>query len=87
MSGRMPKVDLDKLSFSDREFIQRINKENQERVSRLKRMRRNNIITGCILGGLVVAIYGYTIYAVKQETFLDDFEEPVKIIEQPSNKA
>ncbi|XP_066263161.1 cytochrome c oxidase assembly factor 3, mitochondrial [Euwallacea similis] len=87
MSERMPKVDLDKLSFSDREFIQRINKENQERVARLKRMKRNNIITGCILGGLAVAIYGYTIYAVKQETFLDDFEEPVKIIEQPANKA
>lgn len=87
MSDRMPKVDLSKLSASDREFIQRVNRENQERVARLKRIRRNNLITAGILGSLVVGIYGYTIYAVKQETFLDDFEVPATIIEKTPNKA
>lgn len=87
MSDRMPKVDLSKLSASDREFIQRVNRENQERVAKLKRIRRNNLITAGILGSLVVGIYGYTIYAVKQETFLDDFEPPATIIEKTPNKA
>lgn len=72
----MPKVDLNKLNASDREFMQRIQRDNLERVAKLKRVRRNNLITGGILGGIVVAIYSYTIYAVKQETFLDDFEVP-----------
>lgn len=77
----MPKADLNKLSGSDREFIQRMNRENQERVAKLKKIRRNNLITGGILGALVIGIYSYTILAVKQETFLDDFEEPAKTTE------
>lgn len=30
------------------------------------------------LGVSVLGIYGYSMYAVKQEKFLDDFEEPAK---------
>jgi len=78
MTDRMPKVDISKLSSSDREFIQRLNRENLERVAKLKRVRRNNSITGVLLGTIALSIYGYTIYAVRQETFLDDFEVPEK---------
>lgn len=34
---------------------------------------------GCILGGTVFGIYLYSMFSVKQEKFLDDFEEPKKI--------
>lgn len=83
MSDRMPKADLNKLSARDREFIERVSRENQIRVARLQRVRRNNLFTLGALCSIVVGIYGYTIYAVKQETFLDDFEQPAKIIEKP----
>lgn len=33
---------------------------------------------GLALGFSVLSIYGYSMYAVKQEKFLDDFEEPAK---------
>lgn len=82
MSDRMQKVqDLKKLKPTELEFIKEIERQNLERVAKLKRVRRNNIITGSLLGIGVLAIYGYSMYAVKQETFLDDFEEPKKIAE------
>lgn len=75
----MQKVeDLSKLKPAELEFIKEIEKQNLNRVVKLKRVRRNNIITGSLLGIGVLAIYGYSMYAVKQETFLDDFEEPKK---------
>ncbi|KOC69228.1 hypothetical protein WH47_11013 [Habropoda laboriosa] len=39
-------------------------------------------ILGISLGGIALGIYLYTIHAVRQETFLDDLNEPEKIIEQ-----
>lgn len=35
------------------------------------------LITGIALGISVFGIYGYSMYAVKQEKFLDDFEIPL----------
>lgn len=77
---RMPKIDLSKLRQIDLEFIKQIEKQNLERVQSLKRLRRNNLITGCLIGAGVLGIYGYSIWAVAQESFLDDFEEPAKVI-------
>lgn len=79
-SDRMPKIDFSKLKQSDIEFIRQIEKQNYERVQKLKRIRRNNVITGCLLGLGVTSIYLYSMWAVKQENFLDDFDEPAKII-------
>lgn len=82
MSGgdRMPKIDLGKLRQVDLDFIKQIEKQNFERVQRLKRIRRKNILTGCLIGVGVLSIYGYSIWAVRQESFLDDFDEPAKVI-------
>lgn len=38
----------------------------------------SDAILGCALGLGVLGIYGYSMFAVKQEHFLDDFEEPKK---------
>ena len=35
---------------------------------------------------LAIAIYGYTIYAIKQERFLDDFEMPDPLDESERKK-
>lgn len=75
----MQKVkDFSKLKTAELEYIKEIERQNLQRVSKLKSVRRNNVITGSLLGIGVLAIYGYSMYAVKQETFLDDFEEPQK---------
>lgn len=82
MSERMQKVkDFTKLKPSELDFIKEIERQNRERVIKLKKVRRNNNITGCLLGAGVIAIYAYSMYAVKQESFLDDFDEPQKTTE------
>lgn len=81
-SNRIPKIDLSKLRPVQVEFIKQIETSNFERVQKLKRLRRNNLITGCLFGVGVLSIYGYSIWSVRQESFLDDFDEPAKIIEE-----
>lgn len=68
-----------KLKPSEVDFMKLIEKENINRVKKLQNLRRRNNLTGLILGGSVLSIYLYSMYAVKQEKFLDDFSEPVKI--------
>lgn len=82
------------------DFMKLIEEQNVQRVLKLKKQRKNNILTGklqnlakkfsslirhdffslpaCAIGVSVLGIYGYSMYAVKQEKFLDDFEEPAK---------
>lgn len=87
MSGKATEPDF-KVKYADPkralktaeiDFMKLIERQNVERVLKLKRTRKNNILTAFALGGSVLAIYGYSIFAVKQEKFLDDFEEPVKV--------
>lgn len=78
MSDRMPKIDFDKIKKSDLDFIREIERKNQERVQKLKFLRRRNLLTAGLLTAGIFSIYGYSMLAVKQETFLDDFEEPAK---------
>ncbi|PSN41721.1 Cytochrome c oxidase assembly factor 3 [Blattella germanica] len=77
---QMPKVDLvkDKASISRTtvDYMKIVEKENLRRVQELQRIRQRNIRTGLILGGGVLGIYLYTIFSVRQEKFLDDFDEP-----------
>ncbi|KAL9893418.1 cytochrome c oxidase assembly factor 3, mitochondrial [Glossina fuscipes] len=71
-----PSLKLDKAQL---EFMKLIEEQNLERVQKLKRLRRNNLITAGALITSVVGIYAYSILSVKQEKFLDDFEEPRKV--------
>ena len=43
--------------------------------------RKDWMIAGTCLG-IAISIYAYTIYAMKQETFLDDFEMPDPLAEE-----
>lgn len=83
-SDRMPKIDLSKLRQSDLDFIKFVEKQNRERVEKLIRLRKRNLFTGCLLGVGVFSIYFYSMFAVRQEKFLDDFDEPIKVIEEKS---
>lgn len=81
----MPKIDSKRVSSTELEFIKVIERQNQERVAKLKKLRKNNLLTAGLLGAGVIAIYGYSMFAVRQESFLDDFDEPLKTIEIEKN--
>lgn len=75
---QMPKLNLNKdnLNKSVIDYMKIVEEQNRKRVEKLKRIRRNNLLTAFGLGFGVLSIYGYSIFAVRQETFLDDFERP-----------
>lgn len=80
-TNNQPKVKYaeGKLDKTQIEFMRLIEKQNLERVEKLKKLRKNNLITASLLGAGVIGIYAYSMLSVKQEKFLDDFEEPKKI--------
>lgn len=60
-------------------YMRLIEEKNRQRVKRLQQIAKKNRITGLSIGLGVLGVYAYSIFAVKQETFLDDFNEPVKV--------
>ncbi|XP_017138402.1 cytochrome c oxidase assembly factor 3, mitochondrial [Drosophila miranda] len=82
-SEQEPKIkygeNAPKLDRAQLQFMKLIEEQNLDRVKKLKRVRRNNLLTAGALGLSVLAIYGYSIFSVQQEKFLDDFEEPKKV--------
>jgi len=73
----MQKVDFTQLNIA-KKYAEIVEKQNLERAAKLKKIRTRNIWVGGLLGAAVLSIYSYSILAVKQETFLDDFEEPAR---------
>lgn len=69
-----------KLTPAQLAFMKLTEQENLKRVKKLEGIRRRNWMTGWTLAACVLSIYGYTILTIKQEKFLDDFQEPEKII-------
>ncbi|XP_061715553.1 cytochrome c oxidase assembly factor 3, mitochondrial [Cydia pomonella] len=78
-----PKINLETkdplLKKAELEYMKIIEQKNRERVQKLQAIAKKNRITGFAIGAGVFSIYLYSIFAVKQETFLDDFNEPAKI--------
>jgi Coiled-coil domain-containing protein 56 len=76
----MPKVNFgkDKPTESELQFIKLIEQKNKERVLKLRKLRFRNLWTAGALGGAVFGIYAYSMLAVRQESFLDDFEQPAR---------
>lgn len=62
-------------------FMRLFEEENRKRVLALQQYKKRSKIIGLALAGTVLSIYSYTILAIKQEKFLDDFEEPAKVID------
>lgn len=78
-NDQMPQVNFVKEGEIDKRLLQQIKfveRQNLIRATRLNRLRKNARYTGILLGGIALSIYGYSIYSIKQETFLDDFEVP-----------
>ncbi len=77
--NHMQKLDISndrlKLSQAQLDYMKILEKQNIDRVSKLKRLRRNNLLTGFALLGGVLSIYAYSIVAVRQEKFLDEVDD------------
>ena len=78
----MQQVEVDephvkeKLGRLQMDMINKAEKLNADRASRHRQARRgeSSIALGCVV--VILSIYSYTIFAMKQEEFLDDFEMP-----------
>ncbi|KAG7199180.1 hypothetical protein KM043_018056 [Ampulex compressa] len=85
-SENMPKLDFKKdakrLKSTDLILMRRVEEDNIRRATRVKDWRKSNNRFAIPLAFGALGIYLYTMYAIKQETFLDDFEEPEKILEK-----
>lgn len=62
-------------------FIKKAEQRNRERASRHVFYRRKDWMIGSTCIAIAISIYAYTIFAMKQETFLDDFEMPDPLLE------
>lgn len=82
----MPKVDIlkdtDKLKSTDIVYMKRAEEQNLQRAKIVHGHRKSNNRTAIPLGLIAIGIYAYTLYSVKQEKFLDDFEMPEKTIDK-----
>jgi len=56
-------------------LMKKVEKDQAERVTKLNTLRTRNIRTGLLIAGSVLGIYAYTMFAVKQESILDELEE------------
>ncbi|KAL8616427.1 hypothetical protein ACOMHN_041030 [Nucella lapillus] len=78
-SNRMEKVDMSKefskLSEADKYFVRKLEQMNLDRAKDMKALRRKNWVTALAIGTGVMSIYFYSMYAVRQERFLADFDK------------
>lgn len=78
----MSQVEVDEPHVRERlgqmqmDFIQKAESQNVDRAIRHRHFRRGDWAIAATCVTVALSIYGYTIYAIKQERFLDDFEMP-----------
>ena len=70
------KTDGTKFSPQMQMYASRLNTRNREEYERAKKVKNFNKILGVALGAFCLSVYGYTMFAISQEKFLDDFDVP-----------
>jgi len=63
-------------------FVKKAEMRNKERAKRHVFYRKKDWMIGMTCITIAISIYAYTIFAMKQETFLDDFEMPDPLLEE-----
>ena len=72
----LPPPALNKLSPSEQMYMRKVNELNQKRYQEFRKSRLHARIAFSTIALFILTTYFYTMYAVKQETFLDDLEVP-----------
>ena len=72
------KKSIDSKNFSKVEemYMSKINARNVERYQQEKKLKLHYRITGALLISFALSVYAYTMFAIRQEKFLDDFDVP-----------
>merc|ERR1712079_856611 len=82
---RMTQVEVDeaavqqKLGKINMDSVRKAEKRNKERATLHRFFRRKDWMIAGTCFGIVIGIYSYTIFAIQQEKFLDDFDMPEEI--------
>jgi len=71
------RTEFKNLQKSDQLYIKRLEAINRARVKKQTLVRRRTFFLGVSLAAGVLGIYAYTMGAIKQEKFLDDFEPAI----------
>ena len=85
---QMQQVEVDdakvkqKLGDIQMAFVKKAELRNKDRASTHVFYRRKDWLIGITCMTIAISIYAYTIFAMKQETFLDDFEMPDPLQEE-----
>lgn len=81
----MKQVEVDEVDVQKRlgninmDFVRKAERKNKERAKMHTFFRRTDWVIATFCFGLVISIYSYTMFAIRQEKFLDDFEMPEEI--------
>ncbi|KAK0427766.1 hypothetical protein QR680_010416 [Steinernema hermaphroditum] len=75
----LEQIDIEDLPRAQKRFAKQFEQVNEERIKEIFAKNYKNHISLTALVLLVVGIYYYTIYAVKQETFLEEIDEEVAV--------
>ena len=67
-------------------MIKKAEQINKERAERHIKNRKKDFVIGGTCAAIALSIYFYTMFAIKQETFLDDFEVPNPLPEEDTKK-
>jgi len=68
-------------------LIRKAEKETQTKAQKHVKYRKKDWYVAAFCLSSIAAIYGYTIWAMRQETFLDDFEVPNPLPEDEEDKG
>jgi hypothetical protein len=81
----MKQVDVDEAAVQAQlgkmhmNFVRKAENKNKERAKNHKFYRRTDWMIAATCFAIVFGIYSYTIFAIQQEQFLDDFDMPEDI--------
>jgi hypothetical protein len=64
------------LSQIEQMYMNKIKERNDERYLKEKKVKLHYRVTGSLLVLFVLSVYFYTMFAIRQEKFLDDFDVP-----------
>ena len=85
---QMQQVEVDEAKVKEKlgqiqmAYVKKAELRNKERANTHVFYRRKDWMIGMTCITIAISIYCYTIYAMKQETFLDDFEMPDPLLEE-----
>ncbi|XP_028264165.1 cytochrome c oxidase assembly factor 3 homolog, mitochondrial [Parambassis ranga] len=73
------------ISREQMHYIRQVELEQWKK--RTSKLRTRNVVTGLVIGAVVLGIYGYTFYSVSQERILDELDEEAKRARMPKTGA